>query len=151
MYFCKCTLSGDSACTTATRRRKRAFLSALRGIENIPGKRPEIFFSCCISLFLALFPRFHEPWFDEAQAWQIAKCASLKDILFTIPHYEGHTPLWHLILCCRPNLGAVRAEHQSRQHSDQRSRLRNSDLSLAFPRVVSCLCRLRTFCFINTA
>lgn len=41
---------------------------------------------------------FHEPWFDEAQAWQIAKCASLHDILFKIPHYEGHPPLWHLFL-----------------------------------------------------
>lgn len=41
---------------------------------------------------------FHEPWFDEAEAWQIAKCASYRDILFTIPHYEGHPPLWHLIL-----------------------------------------------------
>lgn len=41
---------------------------------------------------------FHEPWFDEAQAWQIAKDTSYKDILFTIPHYEGHPQLWHLIL-----------------------------------------------------
>ena len=41
---------------------------------------------------------FHEPWFDEAQAWQIAKCASIKEILFYIPHYEGHPPLWHLLL-----------------------------------------------------
>lgn len=41
---------------------------------------------------------FHEPWFDEAQAWQIARCASLKEILFEIPHYEGHPQLWHLIL-----------------------------------------------------
>lgn len=41
---------------------------------------------------------FHEPWFDEAEAWQIAKCASLKEILFVNPHYEGHPPLWHLIL-----------------------------------------------------
>lgn len=49
---------------------------------------------CCYAPFLF----FHEPWSDEAQAWQIARCASLYDILFTIPHYEGHPPLWHLIL-----------------------------------------------------
>lgn len=41
---------------------------------------------------------FHEPWFDESQAWAIAKTASYKEILFTLPHYEGHPPLWHLIL-----------------------------------------------------
>ena len=49
---------------------------------------------------------FHEPWFDELQAWQIAKCASIKDILFSIPHYEGHPPLWHLILLPFAKLGA---------------------------------------------
>ena len=48
---------------------------------------------------------FHEPWFDEAQAWQIARCASLKDILFTIPHYEGHPALWHLLLFIPAKLG----------------------------------------------
>lgn len=48
---------------------------------------------------------FHEPWFDEAQAWQIAKCASLHDLLFLIPHYEGHPPLWHLILAIPARLG----------------------------------------------
>ena len=48
---------------------------------------------------------FHEPWFDEAQAWQIAKCAGLREILFEIPHYEGHPPLWHLILAIPAKLG----------------------------------------------
>jgi len=62
------------------------------------GKKPEYI---CLFLFLAAYgviTSFHEPWFDEAQAWQIAKCASLKEILFKLPHYEGHPPLWHLIL-----------------------------------------------------
>ena len=40
----------------------------------------------------------HEPWFDEAQSWQIARCASYRDILFLIPHFEGHPPFWHLLL-----------------------------------------------------
>lgn len=48
---------------------------------------------------------FHEPWFDEAQAWQIAKGPSLKEILFVIPHYEGHPPLWYLILMIPARLG----------------------------------------------
>lgn len=41
---------------------------------------------------------FHEPWFDEAQSWIIARDVSIKDIIFLIPHYEGHPPLWHLYL-----------------------------------------------------
>ncbi len=59
-------------------------------------------------LFIILYciiSAFHEPWFDEAQAWQIAKCASLREILFEIPHYEGHPPLWYLILAIPAKLG----------------------------------------------
>ncbi|HRR78106.1 MAG TPA: hypothetical protein P5191_15100 [Ruminococcus sp.] len=41
---------------------------------------------------------FHEPWFDEIQAYLIARDASLHDLFFSIPHYEGHPPLWHLLL-----------------------------------------------------
>lgn len=48
---------------------------------------------------------FHEPWFDEAQAWQIPRSASLKDILFFIPHYEGHPAFWHLLLLIPARLG----------------------------------------------
>ncbi len=40
----------------------------------------------------------HEPMYDEAQAWMIARDASWSEILMQIPHYEGHPPLWHLIL-----------------------------------------------------
>lgn len=49
----------------------------------------------CIGVILITI--FHEPWYDELQAWAISK-ASIHDILFFIPHYEGHPPLWHLIL-----------------------------------------------------
>lgn len=41
---------------------------------------------------------FHEPMYDEAQAWMIARDASWFDLIFEIPHYEGHPPFWHLIL-----------------------------------------------------
>lgn len=49
---------------------------------------------------------FHEPWFDEAQAWAIARSGTIKEILFEIPHYEGHPPLWDLILLPFAKLGA---------------------------------------------
>lgn len=62
------------------------------------GKRIEIFVLILFAISYIVVTIFHEPWFDESQAWQIARCASLKDILFTVPHYEGHPPLWHLLL-----------------------------------------------------
>ena len=49
---------------------------------------------------------FHELWFDETQAWQIAKCASFKELFTYIPHYEGHPPMWHLLLSVFAKNGA---------------------------------------------
>lgn len=40
----------------------------------------------------------HEPWADEAQAWQLARYLSLHDLFFTYPHYEGHPVLWFVVL-----------------------------------------------------
>lgn len=56
-----------------------------------------------ILLFLALY--IHEPWFDEMQAWCIAKTAPLKDLFFILPHYEGHPPFFHLLLAVPARLG----------------------------------------------
>lgn len=49
-----------------------------------------------ILYFLLSF--FHEPMYDEAQAWMIARDASWSELIFEIPHYEGHPPFWHLFL-----------------------------------------------------
>lgn len=68
------------------------------GIEKIPTKLPEILAMIAYTVFHFVMMIYHEPWFDEAEAWQIARYASIKEILFEIPHYEGHTPLWDLIL-----------------------------------------------------
>jgi len=56
-------------------------------------------------LFLFWTISIHEPWFDEMQAWAIAKTAPLKDLLFLIPHYEGHPPFFHLLLAVPARLG----------------------------------------------
>ncbi len=48
---------------------------------------------------------FHEPWLDEAQAWQIGRCAGWEEIFFKIPHYEGHPPLWHIMLAIPAKMG----------------------------------------------
>ncbi len=56
-------------------------------------------------ILLSILMLFHEPWFDEAQAWLISRDASIGDILFLRPHYEGHPPLWHLLLALPAKLG----------------------------------------------
>ncbi len=59
-------------------------------------------------LYAALFcviSYFHEPWFDEAQAWEIGRTATYKDMMTVLPHTEGHPPLWSLILSVPAKLG----------------------------------------------
>ena len=57
------------------------------------------------SVALVIMMFFHEPWYDEAQAWMIAKAASYGDMFFVIPHVESHPPLWHLLLSIPAKLG----------------------------------------------
>ncbi len=87
-------------------KKDRAWTRLYRQLENSPGKAPEIAALALYLLLLGVVSAFHEPWFDEAQAWQIAKCAPMREILFSIPHFEGHPPLWHLLLSLPAKLGA---------------------------------------------
>lgn len=48
----------------------------------------------------------HEPWWDEAQSWLIARDAPLGDLFTHVLRYEGHPPLWFLILAIPAKLGA---------------------------------------------
>lgn len=73
--------------------------------EKIKNKRMTEWILFGIYAFLLILVScFHEPWHDEAEAWQMSK-ASIKDILFYIPHYEGHPALWYLILSIPSKLG----------------------------------------------
>ena len=69
------------------------------------GKKLECLIFVVFIITYIVITLFHEPWFDEAQAWQIARGPSLMNILFTIPHYEGHPPLWYLILAIPSRIG----------------------------------------------
>lgn len=40
----------------------------------------------------------HEPWFDEWQAWLIARDSSSLGGVLTNSRYEGHPPLWYFLL-----------------------------------------------------
>jgi hypothetical protein len=41
---------------------------------------------------------YHEPWFDESQAWLLARDSSLSDLLLHRVRYEGSPGLWHALL-----------------------------------------------------
>lgn len=69
------------------------------GIEKNNSKILECITFCIFCFLIILISFFHEPWFDEFQAWGISK-DSLYNILFVMPHYEGHPPLWYLIIKC---------------------------------------------------
>jgi hypothetical protein len=47
----------------------------------------------------------HEPWADEAQAWLLARDASLWSIWTHLLHYEGSPGLWHTLLHILIGLG----------------------------------------------
>jgi hypothetical protein len=47
----------------------------------------------------------HEPWSDEAQAWLLARDASLFDLWTRLMHYEGSPGLWQTLLHALVHLG----------------------------------------------
>lgn len=75
-------------------------------VEALSGKRPEIFALLIYAAAHLCMALVHEPFFDEAEAWQIARSATIKTLLLETTHYEGHPPLWHLILMPLAKAGA---------------------------------------------
>lgn len=59
-----------------------------------------------LAVWLLAVSARHEPWFDEAQAWLIARDSSLAQIVLVQARYEGTPPLWHMVLwaCIRAGL-----------------------------------------------
>ena len=88
------------------KRLANAITSLTTRVENAKGMVLEhitIILYCTAHVLMYLI---HEPWFDEALAWLIARDSSIYEILFVTPHYEGHPALWHLILVPFAKLGA---------------------------------------------
>lgn len=73
-------------------------ISYVRRFNRARPTAPAVVVTVLYAALIVWITVFHELWFDEAQAWTIAKDASVFDIIFRIPHYETHPPLWHLIL-----------------------------------------------------
>lgn len=118
-----------------------------KGIQSSHGLTESIVFAFFM-ISLIIVNLFHEPWFDEAQAWQIARCASLKEILFEIPHYEGHPALWHLMLFIPAKLGFP---YELTLHFFSALAIGISGWLIlfrsAFPKVVKCLLPFHYFIF----
>lgn len=77
-----------------------------RKVEAVSGKGLEIFVLLVYAAAHLGMAVVHEPFFDEAEAWQIARSVTLKTLLLETTHYEGHPPLWHLILMPFAKAGA---------------------------------------------
>lgn len=68
------------------------------GKRSIP--KSSIILLCLFIVYLALTfigAARHEIWYDEAQAWNIAKYNDISGII-DFMKYEGHPPLWHFVL-----------------------------------------------------
>ncbi len=63
--------------------------------------KKNVFNVILVFLFMGLtffLCQYHEPWYDESQAWLIARDNSIVELFTGILHYEGHPALWYLII-----------------------------------------------------
>jgi hypothetical protein len=66
--------------------------------EQMPPRWPEWIALLVYASLVASAISTHEPWADEAQAWQMARSLSLPALFHTHLRYEGSPGLWHLLL-----------------------------------------------------
>jgi hypothetical protein len=59
---------------------------------------PEWAALCAYAALVASAIPYHEPWADEAQAWQLARTLSLAELFKTFIRFEAAPGLWHLFL-----------------------------------------------------
>jgi hypothetical protein len=59
---------------------------------------PECAILAIFALIVAVAIPYHEPWGDEAIAWQLARSLSLRSLFGTYLGYETSPGLWHLLL-----------------------------------------------------
>lgn len=73
--------------------------SVLEGLRNeVRSRWPEWAAISCFAALVAFAIPWHEPWSDEAQAWQLARSLSLPALFQTYIRYEGTPGLWHFLL-----------------------------------------------------
>jgi hypothetical protein len=73
--------------------------SVLGGLrENIRSRWPEWITMVLYASVVAIAIQYHEPWADEAQAWQLARSLPLATLFQKYIRYEGSPGLWHFLL-----------------------------------------------------
>jgi hypothetical protein len=73
--------------------------SAPKGSRKDIGSRwPEWITVASYAAVVASAIPYHEPWVDEAQAWQLARSPSLVTLFQKYIRYEGAPGLWHFLL-----------------------------------------------------
>src|SRR5436190_13581398 len=78
-------------------------------IASAPTRRTQLILLATLIAYAALVAYgsvIHESWWDEAQAWLIARDAPIGEIFTRDVAYEGHPPLWYLLLAVPAKLGA---------------------------------------------
>jgi hypothetical protein len=74
-------------------------IGALGGIRaELRSRWPEWATIAAFASLVAFAIPFHEPWTDEAQAWQLARSLSLRALFHTYIRYEATPGLWHFLL-----------------------------------------------------
>jgi len=69
---------------------------------------PRLLSFCAAAVYILLVGAtilHHEPWADEAQAWLLARDASLWDIWIRLMHYEGSPGIWQTLLHALVRMG----------------------------------------------
>lgn len=92
--------SGLSRATSGGRRSLTESFGPLLARANVALARQSLWFTACAGVFAlqAVLIFSHHPWLDEWQALQIAlQSPTLADLMANL-RYEGHPPLWYLIL-----------------------------------------------------
>lgn len=75
------------------------------GVNYISDNKAEIIIWVLYVVILCFVSYYHQPWHDEGQAWLIARDDSIWHLITVTNHYEGHPPLWHLVLMPFAKLG----------------------------------------------
>lgn len=84
---------------TDSARRNSSSPSILERVQaNTRSYWPEWITLAAYSALVAFAIPYHEPWADEAQAWQLARSLSLRSLFQTYIRYEGSPGLWHFLL-----------------------------------------------------
>jgi hypothetical protein len=74
-------------------------ISVLGGLRvDIRSRWPEWITIASYAVVIAFAIPYHEPWVDEAQAWQLARSLPLVALFQKYIRYEGSPGLWHFLL-----------------------------------------------------